>query len=89
VPKLFRRCPNLWADLSAGSGYNALTRDPEYAVKFLVEFQDRLMFGTDICTPTQDLPLAGFLIQLRAAGKLPDPAFQKIARENAIRLYKL
>jgi len=89
VPKLFRRYPNLWADLSAGSGYNALARDPEYAVKFLNEFQDRLMFGTDICTPTQDLPLAGFLLKLKDAGKLPEPAFRKIARENAIRLYKL
>jgi len=49
VPKLFRRYPNMYGDLSAGSGYNALARDPEYAVKFLNEFQDRLLFATDIC----------------------------------------
>ena len=28
VPKLFRRYENMWGDLSAGSGYNALARDP-------------------------------------------------------------
>jgi uncharacterized protein len=89
VPILFRRYPNLWADLSAGSGYNALARDPEHAAKFLTEFQDRLMFGTDICFATQTLPLASFLTGLRDQGRLPDAAFRKIARENAIRLYGL
>ena len=55
VPKLFRRYENLYGDLSANSGYNALARDPEYAVKFINEFQDRLMYGTDICQP--DMPI--------------------------------
>ena len=65
VPKLFRRYKNLWGDLSAGSGYNALARDVDYAVKFLNEFQDRLCFGTDICYADQKLPLAEFLIGLK------------------------
>lgn len=89
VPVLLRRHPNLWADLSATSGYNALARDPAYAARFLEEFQDRLMFGTDICRATQVLPLAGFLTGLREQGKLSETAFRKIARENAIRLYRL
>ena len=89
MPVLFRRYANLWADLSAGSGYNALARDPEYAAKFLTEFQDRLMFGTDICFALQKLPLASFLTGLREKGKLSEVAFQKIARGNAIRLYGL
>ena len=38
VPKLFRRYPNLYGDLSDGSPCNALARDPEYGVKFIVEF---------------------------------------------------
>ena len=57
VPKLFRRYENMWGDLSAGSGYNALTRDPEYAAKFLNEFQDRLLYGTDICYANQSIKL--------------------------------
>jgi predicted TIM-barrel fold metal-dependent hydrolase len=46
--RLFRTYPNLYADISARSGFTALTRDVEFGVQFLTEFQDRLMFGTDI-----------------------------------------
>lgn len=89
VPKLFRRYPNLWGDLSAGSGYNALTRDRAYGIKFLNEFQDRLCFGTDICYAKQDLPLAGFLLELKAEGALSEETFEKIARGNARRLLNI
>jgi predicted TIM-barrel fold metal-dependent hydrolase len=89
VPKLFRRYKNLWGDLSAGSGYNALARDVDYAINFLNEFQDRLCFGTDICYPTQNLPLAEFLIDLKKSGKLSAEAFEKIARGNIKRLLNI
>jgi predicted TIM-barrel fold metal-dependent hydrolase len=89
VPRLFRRHSNLYGDLSAGSGFNALARDPAQAARFLNEFQDRLLFGTDICYATQKLPLAGFLIKLRDAGDLSETVFQKIARGNAVRLFEL
>ena len=89
VPKLFRRYANLYGDLSAGSGYNALARHPEYAVRFIDEFQDRLMFATDICRAGADLPLAGFLKGLLEEGKIRQEVFDKVARENAIRLLGL
>ena len=89
VPELLRKYDNLWGDLSAGSGYNALARDPEYAVSFLNEFQDRLLFGTDICAPDSKLPLAAFLQNLKNNGKLSPTAFEKIARTNAIRVIGL
>ena len=89
VPKLFRRYPNLYGDLSAGSGYNALARDPAYAAKLLTEFQDRLLFATDLCAPDGPLPLAGFLIGLKENGEMSEEVFNKVARENAIRLLEL
>jgi len=89
VPKLFRRYPNFYGDLSAGSGYNALARHPEYAAKFLTEFQDRMLFGTDLCSADGDLPLAGFLKGLLDQGKIGQEAFDKIAKDNAIRLLEL
>lgn len=89
VPKLLRRFPNLYGDLSAGSGCNALARDPEYAVRFLNEFQDQLLFGTDICAPDTPTPLVDFLLDLRRTGKISEPVFQKVARENAVRLLGL
>ena len=39
--------PNMYADLSAGSGKNALTRDPEHAAAFIERHQDKLCLGTD------------------------------------------
>ena len=71
--------------LGAGSGYNALARDPDYAATFLNEFQDRLFFGTDICAPDTRTPLAGFLRQLHDDGKIGETVFRKVARENAVR----
>ncbi len=89
VPKLFRRYENLYGDLSAGSGGNALMRDPSYAVRFLDEFQDRLMYGTDICYAEQEMPLAAFLCDLRDGRRIGETVFRKIARENAIRILGL
>jgi len=89
VPELFRRYPNLYGDLSAGSGYNALARDTDYAVQFINEFQDRLLFGTDICMPDQEFELIDFLLKLRKSNKISEIVFQKVARENAINLLGL
>ena len=89
VPKMMRRYENMWCDLSAGSGYNAMTRDPEYAVQFLNEFADKLMYGTDICAYDQVIKIGDFLLDLKNSGKLSEEKFNKIARENAIRLYNL
>jgi len=89
VPKLMRLYPNLYGDLSDGTAYNAIARDPEYGPKFLTEFQDRLLFGTDICYPTMAIPLVDLLIEWRDTGKISEEVFRKVARENAIRLFNL
>lgn len=39
--------PNLFGDLSAGSGLNALRRDPDFTASFLQRHQDKLLFGSD------------------------------------------
>ena len=38
---------NMFGDLSAGSGLNALTRDEEFTRDFLRRHQDKLVFGSD------------------------------------------
>lgn len=86
---LMRNHPNLYGDLSAGSGYNALARDRAYAAKFMEEFQGRLLFGQDICNPQFRAPLRALLLEMRAAGEISAAVFNKIARENAIRLLNL
>lgn len=39
--------PNFYADLSANSGNNALSRSPEFTKGFLERHQDKLIFGSD------------------------------------------
>lgn len=89
VPILLRRYPNLYGDLSDFNGYNALARDEEYGPKFLTEFQDRILFGTDICHPEQPVPLVDLLIRWRDEGRISEEVFEKVARLNAIRLLGL
>ena len=45
--KLLSDYPNLYGDLSANSGNNALSRDPAFTVEFLQRHRDKLMFGSD------------------------------------------
>ena len=90
VPELMRKYPNLCGDLSAGSGYNAVTRDPEFGWAFLEEFQDRLYFGTDICAPcnmnSDMMKLSAFLDDAVQRGKISYAAYEKISRGNALDL---
>ncbi len=93
VSRLLEQYPNAYADISAGSGYNALTRDPEFGFEFLEKFQDKLFFGTDICHTSQieedRIPHAAFLRDALASGKISQQCFDKIAEQNAIRVFNL
>ncbi len=86
--RLFREYPNLYGDLSpaAGSGFNAIARDPEFGYAFMEEFQDRLLFATDICDPRNELTLIGHLNEAVESGKLSRSAYEKICYQNAERL---
>lgn len=81
LPPLFREHENLHADLSAGSALGAVSRDPAFGREFLVEFQDRLLFGRDYF----DSRLMDFLKGL----KLPRRVFRKITSGNALKLVPL
>ena len=45
--RLLSDYPNIFGDMSAGSGQNALIRDEAHAVKFIKRHQDKLIFGSD------------------------------------------
>ncbi|MFP4058063.1 MAG: amidohydrolase family protein [Candidatus Brocadiia bacterium] len=89
VGELMRECPNLWGDLSATSGYNALSRDPPFGYRFIEEFQDRLLFGTDICSPEGETPLVDFLGEAVQGGHVSRQAYEKVGWRNAARLLGL
>ena len=93
VVELMRKYPNLLGDLSAGSGYNAMTRDPEFTYAFMEEFADRLYYGIDICRVENiDSPmvrLAAFLDDAMLQGKISYDTYYKICRGNAEKLLGL
>ena len=89
VVELMRRFPNMHGDLSANSGHNAMNRDPGFGAEFMDEFQDRLYFGTDICSPETPTPLVDLLLKFQEEKKISEEVFQKIAHVNAKKLLEL
>lgn len=89
VPRLLRKYPNLHGDLSDPTAYNALARDENYGPRFLSEFEDRMYFGTDLCSPDMPVKLDSLLIHWRESGKISETTFRKVAYENAEKLLGL
>ena len=91
LPELMRKYENLYCDMSAGSGANAMMRDREYAAKFIAEFADRMMYGCDICMEGQTFPFNfdAFLSSMRESGEISEANYRKIVRENAVRLLNI
>lgn len=85
---LMREYGNLYCDLSAGSGANAMMRDPEYAAKFIDEFADRIYYGTDICSvnATFQYDFDDFLTKMVEEGMISRGNYEKIIRKNAEKL---
>lgn len=82
---------NMYGDLSAGSGLNALTRDEAFTRDFLTRHQDKLLYGSDCsdhdgggpkCSGSQQIAT----IRRLAASK---PIERKLLYENAKRLFRL
>ena len=89
VPELFAKYPNLWGDLSANSGGNAIMRDEEFGLWFLETYADRLFFATDMVNKDMVFPLGGWLDEMVSTGKLSREAYDKITRMNAKRVFGL
>ncbi len=89
LQKLFDKYPNLYGDISAGSGYNALTRDMEYGYEFIRKYSGRLLFGTDLCNPGQKTPVVEYLHESLKNKMIPKPAYDRITRINTKKLLKL
>ena len=87
IDALMEKFPNLYGDLSAGSGAGAISRDLEFGREFLIRRQDRIMFGTDFLSPKQEVPQFELFEQKLA--DLPTDVKAKIFRDNARKLLGL
>ncbi len=83
--------PNMYADMSAGSGLNALTRDEDHARGFLDRHQEKILFGSDCNDHTGKIPDCQGVQTIAAVRKLsPNKAVErKILYENAKRVFHI
>jgi len=85
VQYLLREYDNVYADLSAFSGYNALARDLNYAKRFLIEFSHKLAYGSDLLdffSPSKSL------IGLLRSLNLPEFVYRRIFYGNIMGIVK-
>jgi uncharacterized protein len=85
--RLLEKYPNMYADLSATSGLNAIMRDAEFGRRFLKDYSHKLLFGTDIFGGPEKESHPHFLFFNNI--DLPENAKGRIFRDNARSLFKL
>ena len=97
--------PNLYADMSANSGNNALSRDAAFTSHFIMRHQRKLLFGSDCSCADgngsgvsqnrnpEAARLAGKCVARETLGLLKQLAspeiFRKVVWENGTQLFKL
>ena len=83
IPQLFAKYPNLYGDLSANSGGQAIMRDAEFGLKFLETYADRLFFATDMVNTDMVFPLGQWLDEQLELGNITKDTYEKICYKNA------
>ena len=97
--------PNLYADMSANSGNNALSRDPAFSREFIVRHRAKLIFGSDCSCADghgagvsqnnnpEAARLAGKCVARETLtllkGLTSPDVFRAITWENGVRLFKV
>ena len=79
-PVMLEEYPNMYADLSSGSGLNAINRDVDYGRRFIIDHADKLLFARDHWHTR-------LMNHLQTLG-LPDDVWAKLTYENALRLLR-
>jgi predicted TIM-barrel fold metal-dependent hydrolase len=89
--QLLRDYPNMYGDMSAGSGLLSMTRDEDHSRQFLKKHQDKLLYGSDCddaigagekCQGAQTIATIRKLASTKQIER-------KILHDNAKRLFKL
>jgi predicted TIM-barrel fold metal-dependent hydrolase len=89
--RLLSDYPNMYGDLSAGSGLQAFLRDEDHARAFFSRHQDKLLYGSDCSDPVGHGPACSGYQQIASVRRFaPDKkAERKLLFENARRVLKL
>ena len=89
--RLLSDYPNIYGDLSAGSGLNAMLRDEDQARGFLDRHQDKLLYGSDCDDKEGQGAKCSGSQQIATVRRLaPNPrAVRKMLHDNAAKLLKI
>ncbi len=89
--QLLSNYPNMYGDLSAGSGLNALTRDEEHTREFFIRHQDKLLYGSDCADSAGHGPECQGAQTIKAIRRLSESKEieRKLLFENAKKLFRL
>ncbi|MGH8247971.1 MAG: amidohydrolase family protein [Gammaproteobacteria bacterium] len=89
--RLLSDYPNMYGDLSAGSGLNSMLRDEEHAQDFLRRHQEKLIFGSDCNDRDGHSECCSGWLCIKTIRRLaPDEKVaRKILYENAVRVLKI
>ncbi len=89
--RLLSDYPNMYGDMSAGSGLNSMLRDEDHARDFLKRHQDKLVFGSDCNDRQANGPdCLGSKIIAAIRRLAPDKKTErKILCNNAVKLLKI
>ncbi len=82
--------PNMFADMSAGSGLNAMLRDEAHAREFIVRHQEKLIYGSDCNDKAGQGEKCSGAQQIATIRRFASPEIQrKIFYSNAKKIMRL
>lgn len=89
--RILKEYRNFYADISAFSGLNAISRDRDFGRRFLSDMSEKIIYGTDFpCINPEGVqfgPDKSHISVLKSYG-LDEEAFKRITRENILKILK-
>lgn len=89
--RLMSDYPNMYGDISGGSGLSSMTRDEDHATAFLSKHQDKLLYGSDCDDSAGHGPAcqgAGTIAEIKKLSASKDIE-RKILYNNAKKMFRL
>lgn len=89
VLRILEEYKNVYADISAFSGLNAISRDRDFSRRFLNKMSNKIIYGTDFpCINPEGLQFGPDRshVSLLKSLNLDEEAFKRITRENILKI---
>ena len=89
--RILKEHRNVYADISAFSGLNAISRDRDFGRRFLTELSGKIIYGTDFpCINPEGMQFGPdeTHFSLLESYSLDEEAFRKITRENILKILR-